>query len=90
MSGFLETYFPNVLSIQEEMIEGIWETLYMVSFSALIASILGIILGIILVVTEEGGVLENSRLYYFLERAVNVFRSVPFIIMLALIAPITR
>ena len=90
MSGFLETYFPNVLSIQEEMIEGIWETLYMVSFSALIAGILGIILGIILVVTEERRILENPRLYNFLERGVNVFRSVPFIIMLALIAPITR
>src|SRR5699024_5824738 len=67
-----------------------WETLYMVSVTALLAGIFGILLGITLVVTEEGGILEKPRLYHFLERMVNIFRSVPFIIMLALIAPITR
>ena len=90
MSEFLETYFPNVIDIQGEIVESIWETLYMVVVTALVASVLGILLGITLVVTEEGGILENRRIYNFLERAVNVFRSVPFIIMLALIAPLTR
>ncbi|HIZ71864.1 MAG TPA: ABC transporter permease [Candidatus Atopostipes pullistercoris] len=90
MDTFLETYFPNVYDIQEEIVNSIWETLYMVSVTALIAGVLGILLGITLVVTEEDGILESRQVYNFLERAVNVFRSVPFIIMLALIAPITR
>ena len=90
MDTFLETYFPNVYDIQEEIVNSIWKTLYMVSVTALIAGVLGILLGITLVVTEEDGILENRQVYNFLERAVNVFRSVPFIIMLALIAPITR
>lgn len=90
MHTFFETYFPNVLTIQSEIIESIWQTLYMVSVTALIASVLGILLGVTLVVTAEGGILENLGLNLFLERIVNVFRSVPFIIMLALIAPITR
>lgn len=90
MHTFFETYFPNVLTIQSEIIESIWQTLYMVSVTALIASVLGILLGVTLVVTAEGGILENLGLNIFLERIVNVFRSVPFIIMLALIAPITR
>lgn len=90
MSEFLESYFSNVISIQEEIIESIWETLYMTAFTALIAGVLGILLGVTLVVTARGGILENQRIYNFLERAVNVFRSVPFIIMLALIAPLTR
>ena len=90
MDTFLETYFPNVYDIQEEIVNSIWETLYMVSVTALIAGVLGILLGITLVVTEEDGILENRQVYNFLERAVNVFRSAPFIIMLALIAPITR
>lgn len=90
MNAFFETYFPNVLAIQEEIIESIWETIYMVSITALIAGILGILLGITLVVTEEGGILENLKVYNILEKMVNIFRSVPFIIMLALIAPITR
>lgn len=90
MNTFLETYFPNAYDIQDEIIKSIWETLYMVSVTALLAGIFGILLGITLVVTEEGGILEKPRLYHFLERMVNIFRSVPFIIMLALIAPITR
>lgn len=90
MNTFLENYFPNVLHIQEEIIRSIWETIYMVSVTALISGVLGILLGVTLVVTEEGGILESPRLYHFLERAVNIFRSVPFIIMLALIAPLTR
>ena len=90
MNAFFETYFPNVLTIQEEIIESIWETIYMVSITALIAGVLGILLGITLVVTEEGGILENLKVYNILEKMVNIFRSVPFIIMLALIAPITR
>src|SRR5699024_4123700 len=90
MNTFLETYFPNAYDIQDEIIKSILETLYMVSVTALLAGIVGILLGITLVVTEEGGILEKPRLYHFLERMVNIFRSVPFIIMLALIAPITR
>lgn len=90
LSEFLESYFSNVISIQGEIIESIWETLYMTVFTALIAGVLGILLGVTLVVTERGRILENQRLYSSLDRAVNVFRSVPFIIMLALIAPLTR
>lgn len=90
MTIFLQKYFSNVLEIQPEIIDSIGETLYMSSVTALIAGVLGIMLGVTLVVTETGGILENVRVYRFLERMVNTFRSVPFIIMLALIAPITR
>ncbi|OJF97095.1 methionine ABC transporter permease [Alkalibacterium sp. 20] len=90
MSSWFETYFENVLSIRPEILNSIWETLYMLGISALISGFLGIILGIILVVTERQGILENRKVYDFLERSVNAFRSVPFIIMLTLIAPFTR
>lgn len=90
MNAIIEQYLPNVVDILPEISESIWQTLYMVGITAGIAGILGIILGIILVVTEKGGILENQRLYSQLEKGVNVFRSVPFIIMLALIAPVTR
>lgn len=90
MINWFETFFAHSLSIQSEIMDSIWETLYMVGVTALIAGLLGVVLGIILVVTETGGILENIKLYDFIERGVNAFRSVPFIIMLALIAPFTR
>lgn len=90
MIRWFESYFENSLAIRLEILDSIWETLYMVGTTALIAGVLGIALGIVLVVTEDGGILENQKVYSQLERAVNAFRSVPFIIMLALIAPFTR
>ena len=90
MTEFMQTYFPNVLNLQDEIIESIWETIYMTGWTALFAGILGILLGVTLVVTDTNGILAKPRLYDNLDRAINTFRSVPFIIMLALIGPITR
>lgn len=90
MSQFLNTYFPNVIEIQDEVIESFIQTIYMVLLTAAIAGVLGIILGVILVVTGPKGILENKRIYSILDQFVNIFRSLPFIIMMALIVPFTR
>ncbi|MCI3028929.1 MAG: methionine ABC transporter permease [Desemzia incerta] len=90
MSQFLTRYFPNVIEIQEEVIESTFQTIYMVLVTAAVAGILGILLGVVLVVTSPNGILENKRIYNFLDQFVNIFRSLPFIIMMALIVPFTR
>lgn len=90
MTEFIQTYFPNVIAIQDEVVESLLQTLYMVFITAAIAGVLGIILGITLVVTGPKGILENKRVYKVLDQFVNLFRSLPFIIMMALIVPITR
>lgn len=90
MQPFLEKYFPNVLQLKQEFINSTIETLYMVFWTAIIAGILGTLLGVILVVTCPNGLLKNRLVYNILEKIINVCRSIPFIIMLALIQPITR
>lgn len=90
MSEFLNTYFPNVIGIKEIVIESIIQTLYMVIITALISAVFGIIFGVILVVTADQGILENKKIYRILDKLVNLFRSIPFVILLALIAPLTR
>ena len=90
MSQFLIRYFPNVIEIQEEVIESTFQTIYMVLVTAAVAGILGILLGVVLVVNSPNGILENKRIYNFLDQFVNIFRSLPFIIMMALIVPFTR
>lgn len=62
----------------------------MVFWTALLAGVLGILLGVILVSTGQKGILSNSFLYNILDKVINFFRSIPFIIMLTLIQPITR
>ena len=66
------------------------ETLYMLSVSAIIAAIIGIPLGILLVVTEKNGILVCPVLNKPLAFAINMGRSIPFIILMVAIIPFTR
>lgn len=90
MNTFMTTFLPNVSEIWDEVLLSTWETLYMTLISGLIAGGLGVILGVILLVTQDGGILENKHLYSILDKLVNIFRSLPFIILMALIVPFTR
>lgn len=90
MSTFFERYFPNVVAISDEFVEATIQTLYMTFWTALIAGILGIILGIVLVVTQPGGILESRGLFELLDKIINIVRSIPFIILLALLGTTTR
>lgn len=67
-----------------------WQTIYMVAVSVLIATVFGIPLGILLMVTDRGQILQNILLNKILGTIVNIFRSVPFIILLIVLIPFTR
>ncbi|HBC96627.1 MAG TPA: ABC transporter permease [Clostridium sp.] len=90
MSEFLAKIAPNLVNLYPEMIKAIFETFYMVAISGIISTIVGTIMGITLVVTREGGILENKVVNSILGKIVNIFRSIPFIILLAAIIPLTR
>src|SRR5690625_1161498 len=66
------------------------DTFYMVGFSLLIGSIIGILLGILLVVTRAGGIIENKKIFKLINPIVNMVRSLPFIILLVAIIPFTQ
>ena len=66
------------------------ETFYMLGVSALIAAIVGIPLGILLVVTEKNGILACRLLNKPLAFVINMIRSIPFIILMVAIIPLTR
>ena len=66
------------------------QTLYMVGWSLLIGTIIGMILALILVLCRKGGLVENRPLYMIVSVYINVVRSIPFVILLVTIMPITR
>lgn len=66
------------------------QTMTMVSVSLLFSTLIGLPLGILLVVTRKGALLENVPLFMFFNSIVNIFRSIPFIILLVAIIPLTR
>ena len=69
---------------------GIFESLYMTLAATLFGYILGLPLGVVLAVTDEGGIRPNVPVYRVLDFITNIMRSIPFLILLILIIPLTR
>lgn len=84
----LEQWFPNV--DWEEMWEATTETLYMTGVSVLATFILGIALGLLLFLTSKDNIWENKVIYTIVAAFVNIFRSIPFIILIVLLIPFTK
>ncbi len=74
----------------DQFLQAMVDTFYMVGFSLIIGSIIGIPLGILLVVTRSGGIIENKIIFNMLNPIINMVRSLPFIILLVAIIPFTR
>lgn len=72
------------------MFKGTLETLYMVFFSTIFAYLVGVPLGVLIVVTEKDGIKPNRILNLVLGTVINLFRSIPFLILLVLLIPLTR
>ncbi len=70
--------------------KALWETLYMVTVSGLVSALLGIPLGVLLHVSRAGQILARPRLHSVLGVIVNAARSIPFIILMVAVIPLTR
>ncbi|SFL95774.1 methionine ABC transporter permease [Salibacterium qingdaonense] len=84
----IEQLFPNVEWA------ALWtaslETVYMSLAAVIMTFILGIILGLLLYLTDKGNFWENKTLHALTAAVVNIFRSIPFIILLILLIPFTN
>ena len=72
------------------LLENTGITLYMTLVSTIAAYVLGLPMGIALVITAEDGLRPNKLIYKLIDIIVNVVRSVPFLILLILVIPLTR
>lgn len=94
MISFLTKNFPNVVALEWGGDAGwgtaIFQTLFMTFWSAIFGGILGLVFGLLLVLTKPKGILANKVLYWIVDKLVSIFRAVPFIILLAFVAPVTQ
>lgn len=90
MMQFIETNMPDVYKLLDDIVKASWETIYMLLLTIIFAGILGLIVGVMVTVTRPGGILENIVIYKILDAFINIFRSIPFIILLALLINVTR
>ena len=72
------------------LLQGLGETIIIVFVSTLFGCILGLPLGVLLAVTDNDGIKPHPLLYKVLDIITNILRSVPFIILLVILIPLTR
>ena len=72
------------------ILNGVKETLYMTLASTILGYVLGLPMGICLAVSDKDGLKPNAVLYKILDLISNIVRSIPFLILLILVIPLTR
>lgn len=90
MVEFLNQIMPNVMGKLPELWKCTGQTLSMMLYSGIISFVIGIFLGVVLTVTKKGGILQNKIIYGILDKIINIFRSIPFVILMAALLPFTR
>ena len=83
-----EDLFPHLK--WDQLLAATQETLYMTALSGAATFVLGIALGLALFLTARGGLFQNRALYSAISLVVNIFRSIPFIILIVLLIPFTK
>jgi D-methionine transport system permease protein len=81
--------FHHFIQLTPDIYTAFFQTIYMIAISLLIAIFIGLPIGILLYVTDKGLFMENRILQNILGFLVNLIRSIPFIILLVVLIPMT-
>ncbi|MCG5030654.1 ABC transporter permease subunit [Mesosutterella sp. OilRF-GAM-744-9] len=90
MVDFLFRIAPNLERLWPELLTCLEQTFIMLAVAGTIAWFLGVATGVVLVTTRRGGILENRGIFTFTDRAIDIIRSIPFIILIVLLIPLSR
>lgn len=90
MREFLNQLMPNVMAKLPTLYEALLDTLLMVAWAGIISFVLGLALGVVITVTKPGAICEHKTFNLVLDKIINLFRSIPFIILLTWVMPISR
>jgi len=88
--AILESWFPHVMDKPDKFLESIEETLIMTGWSGALMLVFGLVLGVMLTVTKKGGIMDCPIAFQILDKLINLFRSIPFVILIAFLMNITK
>lgn len=74
----------------DKLVESANQTIYMIGWSLFFGMLLAIPLGLVMTLCRKGGLRENLIVFWIINGIVNIVRSVPFVILLVFIAPVTK
>lgn len=90
MNQLLNRIIPHVMADPDRFWNSVTATLQMTVWSGCIMFVLGLFIGIVLTVTRDGGIMQQKAIHQILDQLVNLFRSIPFVIFIALLLPVTK
>ncbi len=90
MEAWLNKIMPNVMAYTDRLWESCRATGQMFLIAGFFTLIFGCFFGILLTVTRKGGIFENKLIYRITDVVINIFRAIPFIILLIFLIPLTR
>ena len=90
MAEWLASIMPNVVDYRVKLWTSCQATLQMFLIAGAFTLVFGALFGVLLTVTRKGGIAENILVYRIVNTLTNIFRSIPFIILLIFLIPLTR
>ncbi len=90
MKEILDKFLPNVVAYSDRFLTSCSQTVEMFFFAGIFTFFFGLTFGVILTITKKQGIKPNAPVFYLVEVITNIFRSIPFIILLIFLIPFTR
>lgn len=86
----LTNLMPNVIEYWDLFPKETWNTLIMLFVTGLLSFLIGLPIAVAIVVTKPGGIKPNRIVFWILDKIVNLFRAIPFVILIPTLIVITR
>lgn len=81
---------PNVIKFADQFPKAIIDTLTMLLITGVVSFVFGLIFAVLIVITKPGGLCPNKVLFWILDKVINVFRAIPFILLIPLLMVVSR
>ena len=86
MENFIKTVAPNIWAYRTRFIQSLIDTWSLFLIPGIISFILGLFFGVVLTITKKDGIKQNIVIFRIIDIFINVFRAIPFVILLIFIA----
>lgn len=90
MKELFKDIAPYIYRYWDRFTEACEQTWQLFLYSGIISFVLGLLFGVLLTITRKGGIKQNRIIFYVIDVAINIFRAIPFVILLIFLIPFTR
>ena len=86
----LTKWIPNVVKYADQFPDAIADTLIMLAVSGAVSFLIGLLIAVVVVITKPNGILPNRPVFWILDKIINLFRAIPFIILIPMLMFLSR